>query len=101
MKQFELDHNEITGSVFLVPKAFLDSLMERQNKILTLLQNTPDKNHVGDYITEAEAQKILGRKATWFWSMRTKGALAFSKVGNKIYYSKKDIEKLLEDHKHH
>ena len=99
MKQFELKHDEVTGSLLLVPKAFLDSLLDRQNKILTLLENIPDKNQVGDYITEGEAQKLLGRKATWFWGMRTRGLLQFSKVGNKVFYSKKDIEKLLENHK--
>jgi hypothetical protein len=99
MKQFEMKCDEVTGSLLLVPKAFLDSLLERQNKILSLLENTPDKNQVGDYLTEVEAQKLLGRKATWFWSMRTKGLLPYSKVGNKVFYSKKDIEKLLGDHR--
>jgi hypothetical protein len=31
--------------------------------------------------------------------MRTKGKLAFSKIGNKIYYSIKDIEGLLNTNK--
>lgn len=91
--------NETTGSLLVVPQAFLESLAEGQNKILALLENTPDKNRIGDYVTEAEAQKMLGRKATWFWGMRTKGLLAFAKVGNKVFYSRKDIEKFLEDHK--
>lgn len=101
MKHFELKRDEVTGSLLLVPKAFLDSLLDGQNKILSILQNTTalDKNQVGDYLTEAEAQKVLGRKATWFWSMRTKGLLPYSKVGNKVFYSKRDIEKFLEDHK--
>jgi hypothetical protein len=99
MKQFNTMRTETTGSLLVVPQAFLESLAEGQNKILALLENTPDKNGIGDYITEAEAQKVLGRKATWFWGMRTKGLLAHSKVGNKVFYSRKDIEQFLENHK--
>jgi len=99
MKKIETKHDEVTGSLLIVSKALIDSLLEGQNKILNLLENAPASNHVGDYINEAEAQKILGRKATWFWSMRTKGLLAFAKVGNKVFYTKKDIEKLLENNK--
>lgn len=91
--------NEETGSFILVPKDFLNLLMEGQRKILALLENVPEKNQLGDYVSENEAQKMLGRKSTWFWSMRSKGKLPFAKVGNKVFYSRKDIVKLLEDHK--
>ena len=88
-----------TGSLFITPKAFLDSLSDKVNKILAYIESSPDRNQVGDYITEPEAQKLLGRKTTWFWSLRTRGLLSYAKVGNKVFYSRKDIEKLLENNK--
>jgi len=99
MKQFEMKREDVTGNLLVVPRAFMESLLEGQNKILNLLEKLSDKSHVGDYVTEPEAQKILGRKATWFWTMRTRGLLTFAKVGSKVFYSKKDIEKFLESHK--
>jgi hypothetical protein len=101
MKLNDSSHNDTNGVLVAVPQPYLDSLLENQKEILALLKG--NNNHfsqmVGDYITEEEAQKILGRKATWFWGMRTKGKLAFSKVGNKNYYSIADIEKLLTSNK--
>ncbi|MBI4947607.1 MAG: helix-turn-helix domain-containing protein [Bacteroidetes bacterium] len=59
----------------------------------------PNLFSVHDYITEAEAKKLLGRKTTWFWQMRTSGRLPFSKVGNKVFYNRNDIAKLLTDNR--
>ena len=52
-----------------------------------------------NYIPESEAKKLLDKKTTWFWQMRTNGKLPFSKVGNKVFYQKSDIVKLLENNK--
>jgi hypothetical protein len=90
---------EPSGVMYLVPKATLDSLLEYQQKILQLLEN-PDSNHsaemIGDYISEEQAKKILGRKNTWFWTLRAKGLIGFTKVGRKVFYPKKEIEALLD-----
>lgn len=94
-----MKRDDVMESLLVVPKAFLDSLTEKQNKILALLEKLQDKNQIGDYIPEAEAQKVLGRKTTWFWTMRSRGMLAFAKVGSKVFYSRRDIEQLLADHK--
>ncbi len=70
---------------------------ENQQKILNLLgveNNEPDS--IGDYIMEKEAKKLLGRKTTWFWKMRSSGQLPFSKIGNKVFYRKTDILNVLE-----
>lgn len=97
MKQIVTTRDEAAGSLLVTPKAFLDSLSEKVNKILEHIENSPERNQVGDYITEPEAQKLLGgRKTTWFWNLRTRGLLSFAKVGNKVFYSRRDIEALLE-----
>lgn len=85
---------------FLVPKQWLKNIEETQRKILVLLENGKDSSaasSIGDYIKESEAKKLLGRKTTWFWQMRTSGRIPFAKVGNKVFYQKSDIIKLLEN----
>lgn len=100
MKLNDSSHNDTNRVLVAVPQPYLDSLLENQKEILALLKgNNNSSQTVGDYIPEEEAQKMLGRKTTWFWGMRTKGKLAFSKVGNKNYYSIADIEKLLNSNK--
>ena len=97
MKQINSSHIETNGVLVAVPKSYLDGLLENQKEILDLLKGNTNLSSqtIGDYIPEEKARKILGKKATWFWDMRTKGKLAFFKVGNKIYYSMKDIVGLL------
>jgi hypothetical protein len=54
---------------------------------------------IGDYITEKEAKIILGRNTTWFWNLRKNGQLQYSKIGNKVFYSKANILKFIEGKK--
>lgn len=99
MKQNNTTQNQAIDEEFLiVPKRWLAAIEETQKKILALLQketNTQAHGYVGDYMTETQAKKLLGRKTTWFWQLRTSGKLAFSKIGNTVYYHKDDIVKLL------
>ena len=95
-----MDANETTEEgYYLVPKAWLQAIAQKEDRILSLLENgniaTPN-DCIGEYITEDEAKRQLGRKTTWFWSMRTTGQLPFSKIGKKIFYLKSDIKKLIE-----
>ena len=84
---------------YLVPGSVLDKILDGQSKILNLLngQSGPlGKSALGDFISEAEAKKLLGKKTTWFWKMRSSGFLPSSKVGGKNYYRMQDIQKLLD-----
>ena len=86
----------------LVPREWLQTLAEDQKKILFLLENRGDSaavNSIGDYVAEAEAKKMLGRKTTWFWKMRQSGRLPSSKVGNKVFYLKEDLLNLISGKK--
>lgn len=94
--------NETEEGYFLVPKAWLHALAEKQDRILSLMEkssNADAANCIGDYISEEEAKRQVGRKTTWFWNLRTTGQLPFSKIGKKIFYLKGDIKKLLERNK--
>lgn len=98
-----MDVNETEEGYFLVPKAWLLAIAEKQDRILSTLQEQSGSataaNCIGDYISEEEAKRQVGRKTTWFWNLRTSGQLPFSKIGKKIFYLKGDIKKLLEGNK--
>ncbi len=79
----------------LVSDEILDEIKNTQLKILSLFETTL-KDDLSDYITESQAKDLLKKKTTWFWQMRKRGQLKFSKIGKAIYYSKSDIIKLFE-----
>ncbi|MFT5916308.1 MAG: hypothetical protein ACI81T_002815 [Bacteroidia bacterium] len=83
---------QVLGDIF-------DSLLENQERIIALMGSQKVDGEtikpIGEYLTEQDAKKLLERGTTWFWNMRTKGKLGFSKIGNKIFYKKSDIEGLL------
>lgn len=84
-------------SMLLVSEDFLQDISDKQEKILELLSEERESNQsLGDYITEPEASRMIGRKTTWFWNLRKIGKLPFTKVGNKVFYNKADIIAFLE-----
>ncbi len=83
----------------IIPRAWLHEILEKQDKIISLLENRyglDEPGIIGDYMTEEEAKRRLGRKTTWFWNLRTSGELGYAKVGKKIFYLQDDIKKLIE-----
>jgi len=89
---------EKDDSYLLIPKSFLQKISEDQAAILSILEKTGagTQTGLGDYITEADAKKILQRSTGWFHKMRVTGLLPSSKVGGKQYYRKQDIQKLFD-----
>ena len=65
-------------------------------EVLAKLNNGTNPSALGEWIPEAEAQKILGRKTTWFYNKRNSGELAGRKRGNKWWYAKSEILKFIE-----
>ena len=82
----------------IVPDSFLEKLNEKQDQIIDLLKSS-DKLSQNEFLTEKEARELLQKKTTWFWQMRKDGLLPFRKIGKSIYYSKKEINQLLENSK--
>jgi hypothetical protein len=83
----------------IIPKEWLQVISEKQDKIICLLEKGSYANPedcIGDYVSEEEAKRQLGRKTTWFWNLRTSGQLPFAKVGKKIFYLKSDIKLLID-----
>ncbi|MBK9415681.1 MAG: helix-turn-helix domain-containing protein [Bacteroidetes bacterium] len=84
---------------YVVPGSVLEKILDGQSKILDILNGDASsigKSSLGDYITEADAKKLLGRSTGWFHKMRKTGLLPSSKVGGKQYYRKQDIQKLFD-----
>ena len=80
----------------------LDDFLELKKDVKTvieILQKMDSSVKVGDYIDEVEAKKMLHRGTTWFWERRKEGSLAFSKLGSKVYYDRKDIIRMLDANK--
>jgi hypothetical protein len=96
----KMDAEKQINALQLVPQNYLERLEGKMDKILEQQKKfKPAEQTVGDYISEAQAKKLLKKGTTWFWNKRTSGELPFTKVGNTIYYSKADIQKLFDKFK--
>jgi len=82
----------------IVSEDFLEQIKVKQDKILSLLNDGKQVSQ-SEFITESQAKEILQKKSTWFWQMRKNGLLPFRKIGKSIYYSKTEINQLLENSK--
>lgn len=94
MKNYK-NENQQTNLV-LVPVQVLDEIKD----LIQELKSQKSENQkpffaFGEFISELDARKILGRKTTWFYEQRRSGRLPFSKVGSKVFYKQQDIQNLL------
>lgn len=77
----------------LIPQKQFTDLEEKVNKLLEISSSKMAK--MEDWISEKEAQALLGLKETSMWALRKRKQLVFSKIGSKTFYSLKSIERLL------
>ena len=96
MRKLNTTQPEPNESFVLVPRAWLESLADKQQRILEHLERKQSQNLTGRHISEEDARKELGKGSTWFWERRKTGELPFVKVGGKVYYNKADLLKLFE-----
>lgn len=80
----------------LIPQKQFEDLTKKVDMLVELSKDAGKVIKMNDWITEAEAQKLLGLKETSMWSLRKKKQIVYSKIGAKTFYSLKSIEKLLE-----
>lgn len=88
----------------LLPEDDYNRLNEKLDSIILMLNGDDAPNGKsnaigGKWITEKEAQRLTGKKATTLWKMRTSGELTFTKLNNRVYYDKENILSLLEKNK--
>ena len=84
--------------IYIVPEDILDNLVAKQDRILEILDGKREATLNG-FISEKDAIGIVNKKTTWFWQMRKTGQLPFKKIGQTIYYSKDDLNSLLQSQK--
>ncbi len=54
-----------SGALLLVPQSFLNGIAETQREILDYVKKLkPSDENIGDYITEAQAKKLLNKGST-------------------------------------
>jgi hypothetical protein len=96
-----IEHTENNIQYVVIPISQLNEIQEKLNLILSHLKkniSSSQNSVLADYLSESEAKKQLGKGTTWFWNMRETGQLEPYKIGNKVYYKKVDLLKLLNKH---
>jgi hypothetical protein len=83
------------NELVIVPKDFLERMNENLIKLLKL--SDKEKDQLTDILSEKEAQKLIGRKTTWFFEMRKSGRLPYTKLGSKVFYKKVDLINLMQN----
>lgn len=53
------------------------------------------KENKRDWLTDAEARKLLSISRTKLYQLRKDGELPYSKIGGRVYYNLEDINNLL------
>src|SRR6185437_7597466 len=100
MTKYSTNQDKQVQNLVILPEEIVTELLENQKQILSALsQKSIPPSGLEGYITDKEAQILLGKKSTSLYNLRTNCELSFSKVGNKVYYLKADIIKLLEKNK--
>jgi hypothetical protein len=75
----------------------INQLNQHMKEIKSLLVEVNSKYFKWiDWIPEKEAQRLLDVKETTLWGMRKRKLVRHTKLGNKVYYSLRSIEILLD-----
>lgn len=86
------------SALLLIPNHRLEAIEEAQAEILALLKGrSPSTAEELNYVDEKRAIQLVGKRATWFWQMRTSGKLKFTKVGAKVFYSLDELKRLVSE----
>ena len=97
MKHNKPQENQETG-LFLIPNHRLQAIEEAQAEILAILKGKDSLTiEALNYVDEKKAIQLVGKRATWFWQMRTSGKLKYTKVGSKVFYSLDELKRLVSE----
>lgn len=77
---------------FNIQPVNLDNLSDEEiNKMV-------EQSFLEDWIDNADVMQTLHISARTLQTMRSNGLIPYSRIGNKLYYRRQDLEKLLADH---
>ena len=65
------------------------------NSLLT--EEPSDKTSLEDWLDNQDVMQVLHISPRTLQTLRTNGILPFSRIGNKLYYRRQDIVKILSD----
>lgn len=82
--------------VMLPGKDFKDLVQDLREAVNGLREK---KEGVKDFVGNDQFIEIMGISKRTAQTWRDEGVIPFSQIGSKIYYSRKDIDALMEKHK--
>lgn len=88
----------ITQQFAIVPYDKMDELLEKVNKMSSIISDlkSTNKDLLGEYISEKDAKALLSKGTTWFWNQRKAGNLTPKHIGSENYYRRSEILNLLK-----
>ena len=75
-----------------------ERITNRLERIESMIRGLPVKSNetLGDWLSEEQAQELLGYRSTSLWGLRKAKKIKASKVGGKTYYSRQSIIDYIE-----
>lgn len=71
----------------------LEELNQKVDRLQSLLMqfSTTHQTNLGDWLTEEQTKELLHLGSTSLWTLRKSEKIKYSKLGGRIYYSRKSI----------
>lgn len=90
---------ELIANLLAQAPQILEGIQDIKNTQQEILNRLDDyeEGRLGDYVTEEKAQKVLGKKKSWFSNLRVFEKFPFTKLGSTVWYKKDDLLQLLHN----
>lgn len=85
------------SNIILIDQNALNEFNHKLDSIISKLDNKQDNPK--EWLSAHEAMEILKIKQTSLWAYRKAGKLTFTKINKRVYFLRKDILNLLDQHK--
>ena len=82
--------------IVVISKQAYENLMK---KLISIEKQLEKSVYSNQWLTNEKAMEILNVGRTTLQEYRNQGKIAFSQVGAKIYYQRKDIDEFLQKHR--
>jgi len=84
------------GFVMLPDREIRDLVLELKTAVKELQENRKEEN---GFVGNDQFMEIMGISKRTAQTWRDQGVVPFSQIGSKIYYSRRDIEMLMQKHR--
>jgi hypothetical protein len=83
--------------MMVVDPTMLETVIAEIGALKSMLQTRHVKSYSDDWVSGKEVMEMLGISSKTLQNYRDRRVIPFSKIGKKIYYNKKEIDKLLNN----